>query len=200
MKRRAALVLSSLVVLTVFCEGLSHWRNAETFRHALRCGMTEEEVDSLSRQLGGSSVKSSPSNRFGDHVVEKGGTTFWFHFSNGRLESFREGQHFGVTGLRTSVMRNLCTRQDTAEVTVQLFGPSELTGAELSIDGRPWGSVGDLSTGMTIHGLPDGNHEIVISKAGYAPIRKPYEHHSNDYWTNEATIRLTISRSELRTL
>jgi PEGA domain len=200
MNARSVLVaFSTILAIAIWsCEGLSRWQDADRFRRQLRCGMTEAQVDTLARSLGAPGIRGTRDSSLGDSAVQKGGTVFWFRFKDGGLQTVRQGQHYGVTGLDTSVIQNVCTLNESREVTVQITAPMELAGAEISVDGRRWGVLGNPSAGMTIHGFPGGQHEIRISKEGYAPIRKTYKSEGKGYWLDERPIAVTVSPAELR--
>ena len=198
--RPLACLLFAIMALFVTCAKARRWRSAEEFRSGLRCGMTVEEVNALAQRHGSSSFREVDAPTAGvNHALNEGSTVFWFAFDQGALRTVQEGMYFGVTGLKTSIRENLCTGEQTADVTLKVSAPDELAGASLAIDGRQ--ALG-LSFGpevqANIGSLPSGSHEVRIEKPGYQPIVKRYNYTPREYWPEDNSIHIAISPADLK--
>lgn len=194
------LTLSSLAFVFSTCGEVRRWRSAEEFRQELRCGMTVQQVTAIAQRFGSSSFRGIEQHMNGaTHALNEGSTVFWLTFDRDVLNSIQEGMYHGVTGLKTSIRENLCTREKTADVMLRVTAPSELAGASLTIDGQK--RLG-LSLGpevqANIGSLPSGTHEIRIEKPGYRPIVKSYSYRPSKYWPEDNHLQINIQSSDIQ--
>lgn len=197
-----------VLLLVAFLAGCHrYWAAADDFRRQLRCGMNEEEIRKLARDLGATEVfgATTLSPDLPSHVVRQGSTRFdlWLSDSTG-LTWFQQGRYYGVTGLRVSIRRNLCTGEQTGYPMFEFRAPAQLKGATIYLDGNRFGqlSTGEgsiASAGIGAPVLTFGVHEVRIEKPGYRPITRQITYSPKQFWPEIETVLVEITAVEVRT-
>jgi hypothetical protein len=158
--------------------------------------MSSKTVKTIAQKYGCSTFRLIPTTQDGrDHALDQGSTVFWFWFSSDKLVSVQEGKTVAATGLKTSVMQNLCTGQRTADVSLEIIAPDELAGASVYIDDiKRLGLSNGPIVMEVIDGLKSGKHLVRIEKDGYRPVVTGYDYEPNEYWPRDNEIRILIDQ------
>jgi hypothetical protein len=110
----ATLLLTAACLASTACH--SYWAAAGSFESELRCGMAPGEVSALAERHGGAPLwapASRPGKAHPTHVLRQKSSSFEFWFTQSGLEWFRQGRHYGITGLELSPYTNVCTGEKT---------------------------------------------------------------------------------------
>jgi hypothetical protein len=197
----------ALLLATLFLGSChQYWRNADRFQSELKCGQSAEQIIALASKHGAEKhwMRTDDIREGAPRLyVRDGSTVFSFWLSDEKLEAFRQGKYYGISGVRTSLRMNLCTGERTGHPMLYVTAPEELKGASLALDGKAFARLStgdgpaDLASG--VRELHLGQHEIEITKDGFSPIRRQFTYTSKGFWPPRE-IRITIEPGEVRRL
>lgn len=155
-------------LLCLLCLGISCWDRkmawVEDLVTQLQCGMSLTDVQRVTEH----EIKPTTSQPdLGTHRVDGKWADVWLNFQEGRLVHVTAGTIDGLTSLRLSPKRNLCTGGLT--FFLRLEWVEQLQGADIYLDGK--GMEENASSGL-IFELSAGSHELRVVKEGYESIVK----------------------------
>jgi hypothetical protein len=145
----------------------------------LQCGMSLPDVQNLTAHT----IKPSAMPELGTHQVDGKRSDLWLGFRNGGLVSVISGTIDGLTSIRLSPKRNLCTRELTFFLSIEWVVP--LQGADVFLDGKVVEE--NTSSGLILE-VSSGDHELRVVKEGYEPIVKHLRFEAVDPGRRDVTL------------
>lgn len=128
----------------------------------LECGMSVSEI----RALASREVKETTTQpRFGTYRVDGKHAEVWLEFEKDKLVAVVSGRVHGLTSLRISPKRNLCTEALTFWIRIEWV--ERLQGADVLLDGVL--VEANANSGLIVE-ASGGRHDIRIVKSGFEPI------------------------------
>jgi hypothetical protein len=144
----------------------------EKYVSQLRCGMSVAEAQALAgRQL--KATNSKPD--LGTHWVGGKWVDLWLTFRENRLTHVISGRIDGLTSVRLSPKRNLCSGELTFFLNLEWVVPLE--GADVFLDGEVIEE--NASSGLILE-VSAGDHELRVVKEEYKPIVKHLRFEATD--------------------
>jgi hypothetical protein len=146
------------------CEDTGWPRWASDLAGQLRCGMSPQSIQSLTKARLTPLGSRGP---FGTHSIHQGKETLWLLIGDKGLESILLSKPDGwkVMSTRLSPRRNLCTGQESFLLKIEWS--QEFLGATVYLDGR---KVDDKDWSGAYLEIPSGRHELRIEKSGLDPV------------------------------
>lgn len=139
----------------------------------LQCGMSLSEVGALT----GRELKSTSTQPWlGNYWIDGKRSDVWLEFDEEGLVSAISGTVDGLTSVRLSPKKNLCTGELHFRLRVVLLS-KELLGAEVYLDGQWLAQLEALQTDLEISA---GQHELRIEKEGYGPLSREMDLDAED--------------------
>ncbi|HWM94595.1 MAG TPA: PEGA domain-containing protein [Thermoanaerobaculia bacterium] len=182
---------SALLLLLLSCNGpRQDVRWAEDFVSRLECGMSLAQVQGLTDS------PVQPTNtqaRLGGYWVDSKWADVWLDLRDGRLVSVTSGRIDGLTHVRLSPKKDLCTGALT--FFVSLAWVERLQGADVYLDGKK--IEGNASSGL-IFEVSSGDHELRVVKEGYEPVVKRLHLDAEDQGRQDILIASTDVRPTSR--
>jgi len=149
----------SLWLLALSC-GLPAQDNA-LLQH-LRCGMSIAEVQMLTdRPL----RRTETQQRLGAYKIHTSRSDMWLDFREGHLVAVTEGRMSGLTSLRLSPKKNLCTGNLTFFISLEWEVP--LQGSDVFLDGS---KIQKGASSGLIFEVSAGEHKLEVIKENYEPV------------------------------
>lgn len=130
----------------------------------LECGMSPSEVTDLTEH---DLVPIRAKAEFGTHRIDGRLADVWLSFEQGELVAVTSGYVDGVTSIRRTPQRNLCTGELTFIVTISWV--QKLQGATVYWDGDKVRENGSSGLSFPASG---GSHELRVVQEGYEPITR----------------------------
>jgi hypothetical protein len=143
-----------LVLLASSC-GNREGEWVEQYVSYLRCGMSVTEAQTLGRQIRATSSKQD----LGTHRVDGKWAYLWLTFREGQLVYVISGKADGLTSVRLSPKRNLCSGGLTFFLSIEWVVP--LQGADVFLDGEVIEE--NASSGLILE-ISSGEHELRVGK------------------------------------
>ena len=160
----------ALLLLTMTC-GTAGW--VDDLLPRLRCGMALSEI----RDLTAREIKPTRTQPWlGSYWIDGKRSDVWLEFDEGGLVSAISGTIDGLTSVRLSPKKNLCTGELYFRLRIVLL-TRELLGAEVYLDDRRLGQLEDIQTDFE---LSAGAHELRIQKEGFEPLSKELDLDAED--------------------
>lgn len=171
------------LLLTVSCYGLDRdpaW--VKDFVSKLECGMTLTEIQGLTdREV--KPAQSQTSLDLGTHLVNSKWAEVWLDLEGGQLTSVTSGRIDGLTSIRLTPKKNICSGKLTFILSLEWIEP--LQGADVYWDGHL--VEADASSGL-IFPVSAGAHELRVVKEGYEPIVKHLRFEVTDPGRRDVTL------------
>lgn len=152
-----------LVLFVHACEAHEQERFEDLVRQ-LECGMSIMEVENVA----GRRVETTNSKPdLGTHLLRGKSSSAWLTFRDDHLQSVITGRIDGLTSVRLSPKKNICTGELVFFLSIEWV--ETLQGSDIFWDGEVVEK--GASSGLILE-VSSGNHELRIVTEGYEPIVK----------------------------
>lgn len=180
--------MKSLTVTVILVLGsCGQTAGVENLITQLDCGMSLDEV----RELTENEVKpTSTMPWLGSHRVDGQRADVWLSFDDEGLVSVIHGRTDGLTSVRLSPKKNLCTGELAFRLSLLLL-TRDLVGAAVHVDGRRVATMDEIRRDVEVAG---GSHELKVEMEGYDPLTLQLDFGRNDAGEQRLELKLADGR------